>query len=743
MEFGYSQNNCSLQDQSISLCCPTNPLPQLIPDSVDTHQSKCPGTVDNVSYISFPDFAPVFPNHHHSSQCAHSFSNFVNRESGVKCVSVGDGHTLLLTYSGEVYSWGCNDVGQVLFGGPRNITSPIKLPLSNIVTISAGYKNSFAVSVGGQLHYWGRYHDSNINVESSSNKWNESSLFLTLNSPYNIKELYAGRKLSFALTYEGQVVKWSECQPLELIEGISNVIFISVSDESFVAIDGNSDFFLFHRNRVVNNSVSVTKLPVTQHITPKKSSECSFLFDRGCLFVIDINGDVWQFACGPSTFLEPTKIEKLSHVICICGYEYYEYDSVYAALDLNGKVFVWGWLCKMSDFYENQREPRCIEAFTNIEGISVGDDFLLAYNKNTVWAWGRNDKGQLGTGDLIDRPQPVKVLGSEILGAFHYPKQPLDRMFSGLIKLVYWEFLGYLQKLFGNHSYVKARFYTKCGISKRVAQCAQEVFNDHPIQRNLLLKNPQDLDLNENICDLQLRLSTDYNGPKVINNRIKKLDLYYGKVRYNPQLLFLFPNVEVLTLGQRSIPQPIFSLDVAHLSNLHTLELNCPFVAQQLPTSLVKISLNHCHFWVNDLSYLTSLKELVVLSCDISDQILEGKLALPPSLISLAILSPVNIQVSFPRLKELVIRDLYNELNGATEQNFPCLKFIQLIKPEKHCLLGSPLAPTKFINHGLIKSIKLFKNEYLVELSCFPWFILYPTESYLVDIFCEYLDQNE
>ncbi|KAL0214246.1 hypothetical protein P9112_006430 [Eukaryota sp. TZLM1-RC] len=163
-----------------------------------------------------------------------------------------------------------------------------------------------------------------------------------------------------------------------------------------------------------------------------------------------------------------------------------------------------------------------IEAFDNVEGISVGDDFIFTYNKNTVWAWGRNYAGQLGTGDLIGRPQPVKVFGSEILGTFHYSTQPLDSMFSGLIKLIYFEYLQYLKNLFGNHPYTKVRFYIKCSISKKVAKFAKQVIDGLEF-----LKNPEDLKLNENICDSQLRISTDYNGPKVINTRIELKNLIF------------------------------------------------------------------------------------------------------------------------------------------------------------------------------------------------------------------------
>ncbi|KAL0213902.1 hypothetical protein P9112_006086 [Eukaryota sp. TZLM1-RC] len=89
--------------------------------------------------------------------------------------------------------------------------------------------------------------------------------------------------------------------------------------------------------------------------------------------------------------------------------------------------------------------------------------------------------------------------------------------------------------MFSNHPYTKARFYTKCLISNKVAKFAKQVING--VQ---YIKDPQDLNVDENICDLQLQLSTDYNGPKVINTRIKKLDVYYDEVDYDPQLLSLF-----------------------------------------------------------------------------------------------------------------------------------------------------------------------------------------------------------
>ncbi|KAL0213847.1 hypothetical protein P9112_006031 [Eukaryota sp. TZLM1-RC] len=666
-------------------------------------------------------------------------------------------HHLLLTYSGEVYSWGYNDQGQVLFDGPRNVTSPIKLPLYDIVTISAGREHSLALSSEGKLFGWGGNCNNQINKSNKLEHYSLSTLPITpITTAYKIKEIYSGEFCSFALTQEGQVIKWGYCKSFEIIKDLNNIVFISIFKDSVVAVDENGHFFCTHydldSSTIVDYSSDgddnlfnydffiTTKIPVTQYITPKEPFKGSFLIDDDCFLVIDFNGDIWKFSKGDDVLFnnKPTKIPGLSNIVSISGCY-----GIHATLDKNGKVFVWGELSSISDVYEDSEQPICIDAFTNIEGISVGRDFLFAYNKNTVWAWGRNFQGQLGTGDLINRPQPVKVFGSEILGSFHYPKQPLNRMFSGLIKLVYWEYLNYLVNLFGSHPYVKARFYTKCGISKRVAQFAQEVFNVHPIQNQMLLKDPQDLNLNEIICESQLRFSTYYNGPKVINTRIKKLDVYFDEVDYDPELLSFSPNVEVVKLGRESSYDEGFVLNLAHLTNLKCLELNCSFIIETLPTSLVKLVFDSCGTRVDDLSYLTSLEELVVYArylASFESILLEGLLALPQTIVRLEVeLHKIgNIEIQLPNLKELLIHGMVP--TNITEQNFPSLKFIQLIQPDEDSLSDCTLSPTKLINQGLIKSVKLIKSEYLVEFSCFPWWIQYSTERFLVDIFCKYLD---
>jgi alpha-tubulin suppressor-like RCC1 family protein len=36
---------------------------------------------------------------------------------------------------------------------------------------------------------------------------------------------------------------------------------------------------------------------------------------------------------------------------------------------------------------------------------------------NTLWCWGSNDRGQLGTGDLINATSPAQTAGITVVGA--------------------------------------------------------------------------------------------------------------------------------------------------------------------------------------------------------------------------------------------------------------------------------------------------------------------------------------
>ncbi|KAL0206479.1 hypothetical protein P9112_001786 [Eukaryota sp. TZLM1-RC] len=703
------------------------------PERIETMSSQ---NLSDDFHTSLPELSDPSLFHQNSSHPADLCSP---KDIGVKSISSGIDHHLLLTYSGEVYGWGWNVSGHVFYNGPKTIKSPIKLPLYDIITISAGYDHSLALSSDGKLYGWGRNGNNQINMSSSG------SLPITLiNIPYSVKKVYGGERCSFAISQEGQVVRWGDRKSFEVMNDLNNIDNLNVDGNSFLATDKENNMFYWrdHDNRC-------TMLEVNHHSIPFEPLENSIVFDSVSslgwssqyMFFIDFNGEIWKFNIGSDCIIgEPIKIEGLGDIIYICRYR--GYANTYAAIDKNGQVYVWGELGSINGFCN---KPHCIGGFSDVKGISIAKDFLFAYNERTIWGSGLKNSGQLGSAELIGQLQPVTGFGSEILSTFESSEQPLSRLFRHLIKLILFHYLYYLEEFVGNFSYLRARFYVKCGISKRVAQLAHQVFEAHPIPKKMFLKDPQDLNLNDNLCDLQLHLSTAFDGPKVINTTISKLEIYIDRIRFDAGLLTLFPNVVDIKLTGKAQWRPHrIIMNFTNLPNLQCLELDYGMIVHQLPASLVKLVLKNSNILIRCLNDLPSLKELVVLSHHISYPISMGQIPLTHSINRLEVVAwnkqkAFPLRIHLPKLKELIVHGIVPKY--ITEAKFPSLRFVHLVEPRERSLSKSPFFPTKLINQGLIKSVKLIRSEYLVELSCFPWWIQY--SACLNPLFCHYIDQNK
>ncbi len=80
------------------------------------------------------------------------------RDDIIKEICCGHSHTLVLNIHGQMYSWGCNEQGQLGLGpdAPSVIRKPVLNPfISNLMKISTGNEHSLAISKNGDLYVWG------------------------------------------------------------------------------------------------------------------------------------------------------------------------------------------------------------------------------------------------------------------------------------------------------------------------------------------------------------------------------------------------------------------------------------------------------------------------------------------------------------------------------------------------------------------------------------------------------------
>jgi len=106
--------------------------------------------------------------------------------------------------------------------------------------------------------------------------------------------------------------------------------------------------------------------------------------------------------------LVPVQVSGLSNVTAISGCK---------ALKSNGTVWAWG----QNDFgqlgngtTQDSLVPVQVSGLSNVVAISstgASDACLALKSDGTVWAWGRNDYGQLGNNTTQNKPLPVQVIG--------------------------------------------------------------------------------------------------------------------------------------------------------------------------------------------------------------------------------------------------------------------------------------------------------------------------------------------
>jgi alpha-tubulin suppressor-like RCC1 family protein len=87
-------------------------------------------------------------------------------------------------------------------------------------------------------------------------------------------------------------------------------------------------------------------------------------------------------------------------------------DHTMASTD-DGTVYTWGnnaYGQLGSGTYASRATPAVVPGISRVVDVMAGRDHCLAVSANgSVWAWGRNNLGQLGNGDVAKHPSPVRV----------------------------------------------------------------------------------------------------------------------------------------------------------------------------------------------------------------------------------------------------------------------------------------------------------------------------------------------
>ncbi len=139
-------------------------------------------------------------------------------------VAAGEYHSLVLTSSGQLYTFGDDQSGQLGNGSTtsRSTPEPITLPgaTGSIVQIAAGWEFSLALTSSGQLYTFGNNEDGQLgNGKSDTEPHSTPEAIALPGATGSIEEIAAGKSHSLVVTSSGQLYEFGSDQYGQLGNG--------------------------------------------------------------------------------------------------------------------------------------------------------------------------------------------------------------------------------------------------------------------------------------------------------------------------------------------------------------------------------------------------------------------------------------------------------------------------------------------------------------------------------------------
>lgn len=361
--------------------------------------------------------------------------------SNVDAIATGHNHTVALEGDGTVWVWGRNEYGQLGDGSTTDRHIPTQITgLTNVVAISAGTYHTTVLKNDGTIWTWGRNNYGQLSDGSTTDRDTpEHAAGLP-----GVIDIQAGYLHSTTHLSDGTVWNWGYNQYRQLgdgtqtqrerpvqASGLSNVTsIISTGSDSnhSLALKNDGSVWAWGRNssgQLGDGTKTARSTPVQLlGLTDTVSLVTSSFFSAA----IKSNGTAW--AWGSNSFgqlgdnstterLSPTQVKDTPGTSFISGIDEVAAGYFFTAAREGGDLWAWGRndYGQLGDNTTNNRlTPVRVKDtpgtgyITSISVIRAGYHHTVALMSNgTVWTWGRNSYGQLGDNTSTNRSTPVQV----------------------------------------------------------------------------------------------------------------------------------------------------------------------------------------------------------------------------------------------------------------------------------------------------------------------------------------------
>jgi len=365
-----------------------------------------------------------------------------NYWSDVVC---GYRHVTSIRSDGTLWVWGQNSNGQL---GQYDITSrltptQVGFVYDNWAQVSTGVSHTLAVQSNGSLWGWGRNNSGQLGQSNTTDRLSPVQVGTS-----NIwKRVECGGNFTLGQQSDGTLWAWGvngqgQLGTFNITQTSSPVIVGAVTKRwKLISVTGYQHSVNILTDGTLwswglNQSGQLGTINTTDRSSPIQIGTGSFwtktALGSAHTMALQSNGTLWTWGnnfygnLGTSNLTNrssPAQLGALLWKEIACP----QNSSSYA-IQSNGTLWSWGWnfygqlgLLDRTDRY-SPVQVGVISTWNKLGGNGNGSIYAIQ-SDGTLWAWGNNVSGQLGTSDTTDRSSPVQIgtsLWREVTGGNGY-----------------------------------------------------------------------------------------------------------------------------------------------------------------------------------------------------------------------------------------------------------------------------------------------------------------------------------
>uniref|UniRef100_A0A2C9JH32 RCC1-like domain-containing protein n=2 Tax=Biomphalaria glabrata TaxID=6526 RepID=A0A2C9JH32_BIOGL len=336
---------------------------------------------------------------------------FVDIPDPVVQVCAGGMHTVCLTSTGQVYTFGCNDEGALgrdtSVEGSETKPGKVNLP-APIVMVTAGDSHSAALTDDGRVYAWGNFRDANGKMGLTTNGIEKTPIELIQEDV--VIKMASGSDHLACLTDKGEIFTLG-CAEQGQLGRIA---------ECFATRGGRKGLEMIlspgrvrvkrHKSRKLAQFSDVW---AGSYTTFAKDKETGDIYSWGLnnYYQLGFDDKVNRFVPG-----RVSSFSDLGSWTMISGGLHHT-----IALHSSGKVYTLGrgdyGRLGLGENCEEKTKPTIVPALENCKAVNVGAGGCVSFavtDNGDLFSWGMGSNLQLGLGNEEDQLVPNKVTGKQL-----------------------------------------------------------------------------------------------------------------------------------------------------------------------------------------------------------------------------------------------------------------------------------------------------------------------------------------